>query len=313
MRTFSLLCILSLSSVFAQAPKHIVQDLPPEMDPRLQVPTVNEAIVRPLTNTEAAEQTQLTAPISNIPALNEECATKFAEQTAQDAAVEEEVRIFCASQPAKPHKKPATTVTPAKPATTASASENTKDTTATEAPTQEMDVTCDDGMYLDSEKGLLVYLNNVHLVHPDFTMDCDNQLKIYLEVDEEKKAKRAKDQAEKKGKEKESGFGNMNMDYSGIKTLSADGNIRLTGKDKEGKPFKANAEKLTYNDKTGEIILTGNNISVEDAKNKITAIGAGSFIRIYESGDVYIKGPRTQTTIKEIQSQKDKKPKGNKK
>lgn len=313
MRTLSLLCILSLSSAFAQVPKHIVQELPPEIDPRLQAPTVNEEIVRPLTDSEAAEQAQLTAPISNIPDLNEECATKFAEQTAQDAAVDEEVRIFCASQPAKPHKKPATAVTPVKPEPTVSASENTKDSAATEAPRQEMDVTCDDGVYLDSEKGLLVYLKNVHLVHPDFTMDCDNQLKIYLEVDEEKKAKRAKDQAEKKGKEKESGFGNMNMDFSGINTLSADGNIRLTGKDKEGKPFKANADKLTYNDKTGETILTGNNISVEDAKNKITAIGPGSFIRIYESGDVYIKGPRTQTTIKEIQSQKDKKPKGKKK
>lgn len=313
MRTLSLLCILSLSSAFAQVPKHIVQDLPPEIDPRLQEPTVSEKIVRPLTDKEAAEQTELTAPISHIPALNEECATKFAEQAAQDAAVNEEVRIFCASQPATSHKKPATAVTPAKPAPTASASANTTKTTATDAATQEMDVTCDDGMYFDSEKGLLVYLKNVHLVHPDFTMDCDNQLKIYLEVDEEKKAQRAKAQAEKKGKEKESGFDNMNMDFSGIKTLSADGNIRLTGKDKEGKPFKANAEKLTYNDKTGETILTGNNISVEDAKNKITAIGAGSFIRIYESGDVYIKGPRTQTTIKDIQSQKDKKPKGKKK
>lgn len=311
MRTLSLLFILSLSSAFAQAPKNIVQNLPPEIDPRLQIPAVDEEIVRPLTDAEAAEQTELAAPISNLSSLDEECATKLAEQAAQDATVDEEVRIFCASQPSKPNKKPATATKPAPPSTTASTSSNTTGNTSTTTATQEMVVTCDDGMYFDSEKGLLVYLNNVHLVHPDFTMDCDNQLKIYLEADEEKKAQRAKAQAEKK--EKESGFGNMNMDFSGIKTLSADGNIRLTGKDKEGKPFKANAEKLTYNDKTGEAILTGNNISVEDAKNKITAIGAGSFIRIYESGDVYIKGPRTQTTIKEIQSQKDKKPKGKKK
>ena len=45
-------------------------------------------------------------------------------------------------------------------------------------------ITCDGGMYFDDDKGVLVYLKNVHVVDPRFDLTGANELKIFLEKKE---------------------------------------------------------------------------------------------------------------------------------
>ena len=42
-----------------------------------------------------------------------------------------------------------------------------------------MVVSCDGGMYFNRKEGVLVYLGNVRVSHPDFTMKGANELKIF--------------------------------------------------------------------------------------------------------------------------------------
>lgn len=48
-----------------------------------------------------------------------------------------------------------------------------------------------------------------------------------------------------------------NFDYNSIKTVAASGNVKASYTNKQGETSNAQAEKITYNAKTGEIILTG--------------------------------------------------------
>lgn len=160
----------------------------------------------------------------------------------------------------------------------------------------EMVITSDDGLYFDSEAGLLVYLKNVKLVDPRFTLDCDNQLKIYLDEDPAKGKKPAEEKIEEKSTLKTPDFGSMN--FSGIKYISATGNVKITRTDEKGQLMKAEAEEVTYDGKTGEIVLSGGEKQMlEDGKNRITATGDGSYIRIFGNGSVYVKGKRLVTKI----------------
>jgi hypothetical protein len=73
----------------------------------------------------------------------------------------------------------------------------TAGTTTFAAPTQphpfqkqdgDMVVSCDGGMYFNRKEGVLVYLGNVRVNHPDFTMTGANELKIFVkEIPKESK------------------------------------------------------------------------------------------------------------------------------
>ena len=53
-----------------------------------------------------------------------------------------------------------------------------------------------------------------------------------------------------------------NFDYNSIKTVAASGNVRASYTNKEGETSNAQADKITYNAKTGEIILTGSPVII---------------------------------------------------
>ena len=85
-----------------------------------------------------------------------------------------------------------------------------------------------------------------------------------------KRQKKPSDSKQEKAKEKEKEGekpqvalpNGGNFDYNSIKTVAASGNVKASYTNKEGETSTAQADKITYNAKTGEIILTGSPVDV---------------------------------------------------
>ena len=108
-------------------------------------------------------------------------------------------------------------------------------------------ISCDGGMYFDADEGVLVYLKNVKVTDPRFTLSGAQQLKVFFEKKPEKK--------EVKGKAKEQGgMGN----FGDVQKLVAEGAVLIDQKAVGGKDaVQASGAVLTYGISTGEIIIHG--------------------------------------------------------
>ena len=150
-------------------------------------------------------------------------------------------------------------------------------------PPNALVITCDDGMYYDSEEGIIVCLKNVKIEEPRFSLSCDDQLKIFLtkQAQEEKK----KDEGSVLG-----GFGKLEM-----KDLFATGSVVLTYKNKNGKaPIIAKGDSAHFEMATEEILLEGDAPSVKQG-NKIVEALEPNWFRLSEKG--FLAGPGKKRTI----------------
>ena len=108
-------------------------------------------------------------------------------------------------------------------------------------------ITCDGGMYFDSDEGILVYLGNVKVTDPRFSLSGAQQLKVFFEKKPEKKKA-------KKDDKKPAGMGN----FGKVQKIIAEGAVRIDQKGVNGEePIQASGRILTYNIPTGEIIIHG--------------------------------------------------------
>lgn len=163
-------------------------------------------------------------------------------------------------------------------------------------------VTCDGGMYFDSEKGIVVYLKNVRVRDPQFSLDCDKELRVFLRPDEKKAAKKKNDDS---GDDKEPKFGsNMNVNFNGAKKLTASGNVIVKGQDKKGKKYEGRAQNIIYDVQTEEMLMTGGYPSIKDEKNDIRCIDPGGYIRMTSDGKLIFHG-RMKSNFKDIQKESD--------
>lgn len=283
-----ILTILTLAGGIAcgatDAPSHIVQPLPRELDPMLepalQVPA---AIARPLTERETVQRDKDLAPVPSAP-LEEDGQKAMAAQDAQDTEVDEQIRGFRQQYNVSINATPSPA--PSVPADTV------REDASKEPPTE---IKCDEGVYFDAKEGLLVYMKNVHVRNPNFSLDCTGPLKIYLDhVEKEgnkKPSERAQDEGTKADEANPALPGGGNFNFNSLKKVAASGSVVAHYTDGEGKTYKATAEKITYDAKTGEIILTGNYpaISYRDGSGTSTSRSRAKngFIRIYPSGDMY--------------------------
>ena len=280
-----ILTVLALAGGFAfgasDIPSHIVQPLPKELDPMLEPafqPPAN--IVRPLTAEETAQREKDLAPIPSAP-LTEDGEKALSASNAQDAEVDEQLNGFRQKYNVSIHATPAeVTTAPADSAT---------EKTDKGAPTE---ITYDDGLYFDMEQGLLVYMKNVHVRNPEFSLDCTGPLKIYLQYVEKKGKKKPSDRRKEEGKEIDKSGpvlpNDGNFDFNSIKKVTASGNVVLRYTDKDGNLCTAKAEKATYDANTGEIILAGNYPSLSRGGSIFKSKTRNGFIRVYGNGNVYI-------------------------
>lgn len=108
-------------------------------------------------------------------------------------------------------------------------------------------ITCDGGMYFDSDEGILVYLGNVKVTDPRFSLSGAQQLKVFFEKKPGKKKV-------KKDDKEPAGMGN----FGDVQKIIAEGAVRIDQKGVNGKePIQASGSILTYNIPTGEIIIHG--------------------------------------------------------
>jgi hypothetical protein len=113
-----------------------------------------------------------------------------------------------------------------------------------------------DGMYFDSEKGLLVFLKDVQLTDPRFSLSGANELKIFLEKKPvpPKPADGGKPTNEKNRPDPMGGSGG----FGDVDRIVATGTLRITRKSSDQKPdLEASAAALTYHAKTGELVIHG--------------------------------------------------------
>jgi hypothetical protein len=159
-----------------------------------------------------------------------------------------------------------------------------------------------DGMYFDAENGVLVYLKDVKLTDPRFTLSGANELKVFLE---KKPAPAKPDKADKTGtptpegekgekaaKEKAApGLVGASGGFGDVDRIVATGAVHVVQKPADGKPtVEASAAVLTYYAKTGEIVLHGGYPWVKQGDKFMRAKQPDLYLRIKKDGSFVTEG-----------------------
>ncbi len=114
-------------------------------------------------------------------------------------------------------------------------------------------IKCDGGMYFDAEEGVLVYLKNVSVADPRFTLTGADELKVFFDKKETKKPAVTDNKPSVKKPEASGPTAN----FGDVKKLIATGTVRLVQKSVAGKdPVEASGGILTYDVPKGEIIIS---------------------------------------------------------
>lgn len=151
-------------------------------------------------------------------------------------------------------------------------------------------LTSDDGMYFDAEKGIIVYSKNIVVVHPQYKLNCDDELKVLLL----EKVADPTDPAAPVPAEEETDVKKAKK-FSGIDKAIATGSVRITGKDKAGKIIVATAETATYDGVTGDMILKGGSPSITHGDTKTRILSKDGYIKITSNMSIRIKGKHNTT------------------
>lgn len=108
-------------------------------------------------------------------------------------------------------------------------------------------VTSDTGIYFDSKEQEFVYLGKVLINGRGMKMSCTEGMKIFF------------DQPQEKTSSDESSFSSF-QGIGELKQFTADGNIRIQGRNKEGKLIEARGERAVYDNIKKTIIIRGKKI-----------------------------------------------------
>lgn len=159
-----------------------------------------------------------------------------------------------------------------------------------------------DGMYFDAENGVLVYLKDVKLTDPRFTLSGANELKVFLEkkpapAKPEKTDKAATsapegEKGEKPTKEKAApGLVGASGGFGEVDRIVATGAVHVIQKSTDGKPaVEASAAVLTYYAKTGQIVLHGGYPWVKQGDKFMRAKQPDLYLRIQKDGSFVTEG-----------------------
>ena len=156
--------------------------------------------------------------------------------------------------------------------------EEKEEKTTLVAPDGALIINCDDGMYYDTEEGLMVCLKNVELEEPRFNLKCTKQLKIFL-------SSKSDDQAEE----------NMGFGSSDLKELIATGDTVLVYKDTGNQPPVTLTGESAYIDaQTEEITMSGGLPTMRQGQNFVEALEP-TWIKISRKGVRF--GPGKKRTV----------------
>ena len=148
-------------------------------------------------------------------------------------------------------------------------------------------ITCDGGMYFDADAGVFVYLKNVRVADPRFTLSGANELKIFLG----KKPDAAPAKPAKTDPSAKPSLG-LGAKFGDVERILATGAVRILQKQVEGgkEPVEASGAIFTYQPKSGEIVLSGGYPWVKQGANFMRAMEPSLNLRIQKNGSFVTEG-----------------------
>ncbi|MEY5012744.1 MAG: hypothetical protein RLY69_459 [Verrucomicrobiota bacterium] len=156
-----------------------------------------------------------------------------------------------------------------------------------EAPADPNDtlVTCDGGMYFDTNEGVFVYFRNVVVKDPRFDLSGANELKVFLGKKPDEKTR------ENASKKSDDGKG-IGARFGDVERVVATGAVKVLQKQTElGKlPVEASGAIFIYHPKTGRIHLQGGHPWVKQGTNFMRAKEPNLNLRIEKDGSFVTEG-----------------------
>lgn len=168
-------------------------------------------------------------------------------------------------------------------------------------------IKCEGGMYFDAEAGVLVYLKNVTVTDPRFTLTGADELKVFFAKKDPKKpaASNKKDvdkkeptpvnpdkaEEEKKQTAKKPDAIGPTANFGDVQKLIATGTVRLVQKSVAGKDaIEASGGLLTYDVPKGEIIISQRYPWVKQGNFYARAKQPNLTLRLLNSGSFTTQG-----------------------
>jgi hypothetical protein len=168
-------------------------------------------------------------------------------------------------------------------------------------------IKCDGGMYFDAEAGVLVYLKNVTVTDPRFTLTGADELKVFFakkdpkkitpsdKKNEQKKESSSSEPNKAEGEKKETVKKPETIgpaaNFGDVQKLIASGTVRLVQKGVAGKdPVEASGGLLTYDVPKGEIIISQRYPWVKQGSFYARAKQPNLTLRLLNSGSFTTQG-----------------------
>jgi lipopolysaccharide export system protein LptA len=167
-------------------------------------------------------------------------------------------------------------------------------------------ITCDGGMYFDSDTGVFVYLKNIKVTDPRFNLTGANKLEIHLS----KKPEKTPDKSDDK---KTPGMG-LGAKFGDVENIIATGAVKIVQKEVEAgkEPVQASGAIFTYHPKTGHITLSGGYPWVMQGATFMRAEEPNLTLNIEKSGSFKTEGKwKMGGNLDQKQLKPDGKPKQN--
>lgn len=179
--------------------------------------------------------------------------------------------------------------------------------TAAEPP-EELDMTrgpqdtlirCDAGQYFHVDKGMLVFVKNVRVDSPDLELSGADELQVFFDQSKKPAApgEAGKDEAAK-----------VTAKLGDVKQIIAMGQIllKIKANGSNDVPIHASGGVLTYNAKSGEVVLSGGKPWVRRGRSYTRATQNNATLKIdRDSGNFRFDGP---TELKIVRDDLEKKP-----
>ncbi len=159
-----------------------------------------------------------------------------------------------------------------------------------EATPEDTRVLSDDGFYFDAEEGVLVYLGNVRVTDPRFSLEGVDELKIiFAKNTEPGDTEKPEPDDEKDSGGPASGFA---AGVGDVERIIATGRVRFQQRQpEEGKPpVEASGALFNYQVSTGEIILSGGYPWVRQGGYYARALQPNLSLRIRRDGSFVTEG-----------------------
>jgi len=150
-----------------------------------------------------------------------------------------------------------------------------------------------DGIYFDSQAGLLVFLREVDIDHPEFTLRGADEVKVFLEREEEAEPDDQPDQPDEEESAADDGELLAEADFGDPSKIVATGTVVVERKALEpgDRKAKASGRQMVYDLSSDELIIRGGEPWIQSDTANGYVVDPNGYIRInLKTGDASFVG-----------------------